>query len=75
MSEMLHLYNYVDANECSDSTHNCDQICINTNGGFNCSCVQGYALMNDWRSCEGIASNFHNFKCTIATSTDNLSLK
>ena len=41
-----------DVNECSPS-HDCEQICINSNGGFNCSCTALYVLAKDGRSCEG----------------------
>ena len=46
----------VDINECSpfNPTHNCDQICNNTDGGFDCSCEEGYLLANDSKSCEGM---------------------
>ena len=45
-----------DIDECSlyNPTHDCDQICSNTDGGFNCSCVEGYLLTIDNRSCEGM---------------------
>ena len=46
-----------DVDECFYETHNCDQLCNNTISGFNCSCEEGYMLMNDSVSCEG-TSNF-----------------
>ena len=37
----------IDINECLSSTHNCDldvSICNNTSGGYNCICLDGYAM-------------------------------
>ena len=31
----------------------CDQICTNTPGSYSCSCVGGYQLSSDAKSCEG----------------------
>ena len=53
----LTLFLYLaDVDECSlnNPSHDCEQICINTNGGFKCSCTEQYVLANDSRSCEGI---------------------
>ena len=44
---------YSDINECSSGTHNCSQVCVNNDGGFSCSCYEGYRLGNDMISCEG----------------------
>ncbi|XP_017074068.1 multiple epidermal growth factor-like domains protein 6 [Drosophila eugracilis] len=43
-----------DINECISLTnpHNCQQECINAIGSFNCSCIAGYHLMSDMKSCE-----------------------
>lgn len=43
----------IDVNECSVGIENCSQLCNNENGGFSCSCNEGYLLMNDGISCEG----------------------
>ena len=41
---MIILLHLADVNECTQSTHNCHQnaVCQNTNGGFNCSCNNGF---------------------------------
>ena len=31
----------------------CDQICTNTPGSYSCSCVSGYQLSSDGKSCVG----------------------
>jgi len=43
-----------DINECSLGTHNCNAnaTCINTNGGFSCSCNSGFS--GNGVSCSGI---------------------
>ena len=33
---------------------NCSQVCTNTEGGFTCSCRDGYTLGEDGTSCEGV---------------------
>lgn len=56
------MYNESDINECfeQDPTHNCDQFCNNTDGGFSCSCEEGYVLINDSK-CEGTYGNTSYF--------------
>lgn len=44
---------YIDTDECSLDEDVCGQICTNTDGGFFCSCENGYLLENDSRTCEG----------------------
>ena len=44
----------IDFNECSISNGGCEEICINTDGSFICSCHQGYMLRDDNRTCTGI---------------------
>ena len=44
---------YSDTDECSDGTHNCSQICTNTNGSFTCRCYNGYELDFDNGTCNG----------------------
>ncbi|KAK2152642.1 hypothetical protein LSH36_324g03052 [Paralvinella palmiformis] len=44
----------VDIDECSDNNNNvCEQICINTEGSYNCECRSGYRMFND-TACEDI---------------------
>ena len=44
---------FLDINECIANTNNCSQVCVNNDGGFTCSCKEGYRLANDRISCEG----------------------
>ena len=45
-------------NECSDGTHNCSQLCINTIGSFTCKCDDGYELDFDDVTCNGMYKMF-----------------
>lgn len=46
-------YYSADVNECARNTDNCQQVCVNTNGGFRCACNTGYLLNSDGRTCRG----------------------
>ena len=52
----IHTFIFIlsDIDECSDVTHNCSQICINTEGGFNCECNNGSLLDTDGVTCDGM---------------------
>ena len=47
--------------ECSDGTHNCSQICINTNGSFICECNGGFLLDTDRATCKGMQKNMYMY--------------
>ena len=49
----LNVHLLLDINECSTLRDNCEQVCINTNGSYFCSCNNGYILQNDNQSCIG----------------------
>ena len=49
----VHLRVLSDTNECLTSNGNCSQICINAMGSYFCSCLSGYNLAADSRTCEG----------------------
>ena len=42
-----------DIDECTANTDGCGQICVNYAGGYNCSCIAGYALGQDLKTCLG----------------------
>ena len=57
----------VDINECVEGTHNCEQICSNTEGSFTCSCRESYSLNEDGNTCSvscggSFSSLFGSFK-------------
>ena len=44
----------LDIDEClTPSTNPCNQICTNTDGSFECSCMSGFQLESDGFTCEG----------------------
>jgi len=53
---MIIIMSFVDIDECTANTDNCDDddraVCTNTNGGFICTCKQGFT--GDGISCTGI---------------------
>ena len=56
-----HMYTHVycnmvaDIDECSGEKL-CDHNCTNQNGSYLCSCKHGFVLLDDQRSCEGMAA-------------------
>ena len=48
------LFLYIDVDECSNRQHNCDHVCGNIVGSFDCSCQNGFILQPDGRTCEGM---------------------
>ncbi|XP_064385443.1 uncharacterized protein LOC135334236 isoform X4 [Halichondria panicea] len=42
-----------DINECEEDAHNCTDVCVNVQGGFECACNQGYTLA-DTTSCTDV---------------------
>ena len=62
-----------DIDECSEGTHNCDQICTNTVGSFTCSCNSGYKLLGNGKSCRGTFSkhyfsHYHSLLIIVITN-------
>ena len=41
-----------DIDECATGTHDCDQLCVNTEGGFHCVCREGYVAVDN--TCNGM---------------------
>ena len=40
-----------DVNECSTNQHDCEHLCENSVGSFNCTCQLGFLLDSDGRRC------------------------
>ena len=53
------LFTFVDMNECTLGTHNCSQVCNNTEGSFVCSCNAGYQLQDEGTTCTGMYQMLH----------------
>ena len=43
-----------DTGECLIGTHNCSQICVQLDEGYECKCSNGYKLRDDRVTCEGM---------------------
>ena len=44
-----------DINECLNWTRDrCQQVCMNTDGGFRCECNSGFQLNSDQSTCTGM---------------------
>ena len=53
----MYIFFFSDIDECNNGTHNCSQICTNTNGSFTCGCNNGYLLNIDEVTCNGMQIN------------------
>jgi len=42
-----------EVDECETQNHGCEHECINTLGGYECSCRIGFELHSDKKHCEG----------------------
>lgn len=40
-------FSLVDVDECETNTDNCAQNCLNTIGSFQCSCYDGFQILED----------------------------
>ena len=47
------LAKYADIDECAEDTHDCAQMCTDTDGSYMCSCDVGYDLAFDSHGCDG----------------------
>ena len=44
---------FLDINECSTNAHDCEHLCVNVIGSFNCTCQLGFLLSTNGRDCVG----------------------
>ena len=42
----------IDLDECVTGNADCEQLCVNVAGGFNCDCHFGYLLNDDRKTCQ-----------------------
>ena len=49
----VHLITPVDIDECQTNRGGCEHNCTNTEGSFNCLCLQGFVLASDGLQCDG----------------------
>uniref|UniRef100_A0A670HVY6 Matrilin 3 n=1 Tax=Podarcis muralis TaxID=64176 RepID=A0A670HVY6_PODMU len=55
---------------CALGTHNCEQLCVSSDGSWRCECYEGYTLNPDKRTCgEGCVSGSHDCE-QLCVSTD-----
>ena len=53
IEQLMILFLFSDIDECSsDTTHNCEQVCVNSEGSYTCSCNDGFTLQSDLQSCQ-----------------------
>ena len=50
---VIHATFHLDIDECTRGTSGCDHNCINTNGSYYCTCMDGYELESDNHTCTG----------------------
>ena len=48
----------VEFDECTQTEHGCQQICVNTLGGYRCECAIGFELHSDGKHCEKACGGF-----------------
>ena len=51
---MLSLLIITDINECLENTNGCNEICMNTQGSYNCMYSDGFTLQSDNHTCHGM---------------------
>jgi len=44
---------FTDIDECLTNNGECDQVCINIEGSYRCTCHQGYSYNDDSGNCVG----------------------
>lgn len=47
------MQNVLDIDECSERSHGCAHLCVNTYGSYRCTCYVGYELNPNNRDCRG----------------------
>lgn len=47
----IYMFTQPDIDECVLGTHKCDQLCVNTEDSYICSCSEGFQLDEDGYTC------------------------
>ena len=50
---ILYLLIVLDKDECRTQSHGCQQKCLNEHGSYSCTCLDGYKLNSDNKTCSG----------------------
>ena len=53
-ADFLRLY-FSDTDECATGDNNCEQVCINLSGTYECDCNDGYELLANGYGCQSKA--------------------
>ena len=61
-----HVVLFQEFDECSTDKHGCHHLCVNTLGGYKCTCSIGYELHSDGKKCEGRQEVQRNCRCKQA---------
>ena len=61
----------LDLDECGARSHDCQQVCVNTEGSFRCECHSGFMLNRDRKSCQGIVTLHFLNVCTFRLFVSN----
>ena len=80
MRLLLAVVSTADIDECQEATE-CEQVCVNGPGMYNCSCFAGYSLQDDGSHCLGMDGHTHvcvfavfvclwSFSCSISRLWD-----
>ena len=46
-----YIVSFLDVDECALNIHECEQICVDTTGSYECDCLSNYTLQSDGLSC------------------------
>jgi len=50
---VIKLFYCVDINECKNGLHDCEHICVNNHGSYECKCQDGYEPGTNKSTCKG----------------------
>jgi len=68
------LVGVVDIDECARGSHRCEQVCINNEGSYVCSCFNHHTLLSNLKNCLGKSLSDKIDKTTAMDDYSGLSL-